>query len=547
VSLRNLGRYFRTVRYLRPTQVTARLCLKLRRPRSDLRPAPAIRPMIRAYEIPVEPAATLLGPGVFRFLNVERRCVTASDWRPKDVSMLWVYNLHYFDDLNARDAAQRGLWHRSLLDRWIADNPPGTGEAWEPYPVSRRIVNWIKWAVRGNTLPPSCRESIAVQTRWLTKRLEYHLLGNHLLANAKALFYAGSFFDGPEAERWCAHARRIIGEQLREQVLPDGGHFELSTMYHATVLEDLLDLVNVSQAYGRPPPADWLAAIARMRRWLSVMSHPDGEIAFFNDATFGVAPQREELDEYAARLGLAAELDGKEAITVLAQSGYVRAIAGGAYLLCDCAAVGPDYLPGHAHADTLSFELSLFGQRVFVNSGISRYGEDVERERQRGTAAHNTVIVDGCDSTEVWSGFRVARRARARLRSFDAQPRSTSIHATHDGYSRLPGRNEHSRRWMLGHEFLRIEDTVSGRFARAEALFHMHPEIVARASRRHGIDVCGPAGLLASVDFDGALSVEIRNGTWHPGFGLTLPNQHAAVQFAGDLLVTKVAWARSCQ
>ena len=82
--------------------------------------------------------------------------------------------------------------------------------------------------------------------------------------------------------------------------------------------------------------------------------------------------------------------------------------------LLDVAPVGPDYLPGHAHADTLSFELSLFGQRVLVNSGTSQYEAGPERSRQRGTAAHNTVIVDGHDSSEVWAGFRVARRASSR-------------------------------------------------------------------------------------------------------------------------------------
>src|SRR5690606_4780416 len=112
------------------------------------------------------------------------------------------------------------------------------------------------------------------------------------------------------------------------------------------------------------------------------------------------------------------------------------------------APVGPDYLPGHAHADTLSFELSLFGQRVLVNSGTSCYGHGSERIRQRGTTAHNTVVVDGADSSEVWSGFRVARRARAiNPEVHDHQGLEASC--SHDGYHRLPGRVTHHRRWRL--------------------------------------------------------------------------------------------------
>jgi len=184
---------------------------------------------------------TLVAADVFRFLNVERRCSLAADWQPGGADKLWIYNLHYFDDLNAHAAANRRHWHHQLLERWVAENPPGQGEGWEPYPLSRRIVNWVKWGLRGNAFPAACRTSLAVQARWLLGRLEYHLLGNHLLANASALVHAGLYFAGPEAERWYGRGMHILGRELPAQVLPDGGHFERSTMYHASTLEHLLD------------------------------------------------------------------------------------------------------------------------------------------------------------------------------------------------------------------------------------------------------------------------------------------------------------------
>ena len=69
------------------------------------------------------------------------------------------------------------------------------------------------------------------------------------------------------------------------------------------------------------------------------------------------------------------------------------------------------------HADNLSFEWSLGEQRVLVNSGTSLYGVSSERHRQRKTKSHNTVEIDGFDSSEIWSGFRVARRASSSLES----------------------------------------------------------------------------------------------------------------------------------
>src|SRR5690606_37317091 len=96
----------------------------------------------------------------------------------------------------------------------------------------------------------ACVHSLAVQVRWLRRCLEIHLLGNHLIANAKALVFAGLYFSGPEAHRWLATGLRILEREIAEQILPDGGQFERSTMYHALAYEDMLDLVNATTAFG---------------------------------------------------------------------------------------------------------------------------------------------------------------------------------------------------------------------------------------------------------------------------------------------------------
>src|SRR4029077_11004172 len=133
------GLYLPPVRHRRPIQVVSRGWLKVRRPRPDLRAAPPLRALTGRYVEPIAPRASLVAPDTFRFLNLERRCTRPEDWRPTDAAALWTYNLHYFDDLNARDAVSRAAWHRALLQRWVAENPVGDGAAWQPYPVSRRI------------------------------------------------------------------------------------------------------------------------------------------------------------------------------------------------------------------------------------------------------------------------------------------------------------------------------------------------------------------------------------------------------------------------
>jgi uncharacterized heparinase superfamily protein len=425
------------------------------------------------------------GPREFCFLGVSGGLERG--WDDGRCTKLWLYNLHYFDDLNAESAASRDAWHVALMDDWIRMHPPGGGTGWEPYPTSLRIVNWIKRHLDGRPLSAGQRESLAVQVRWLAQRLEWHLLGNHLFANAKALVMAGLLFDGAEADRWLAKGLAIVHREIPKQVLPDGGNFELSPMYHSIFLEDLLDLINAGHAYPLPSLTAsvdrWRETAGRMLVWLRALCHPDHEISLFNDAAIGIAPSPGELIAYAGRLGIAAPTSFDTAapvlpkITLLRESGYIRLENDCAVALLDVAAVGPDYLPGHAHADTLSFELSVFGQRLIVNGGTSRYGLGLERLRERGTAAHSTVIIDSQDSSEVWAGFRVARRARPFGLTISAQKDKAVVECSHDGYRRLPGRPVHRREWCLRPEGLRVRDKVEGNFQTAEARYHFHPEI----------------------------------------------------------------------
>lgn len=536
-------RYLHTVRYLRPSQVAARLWIRARRANVRLTPAPLLRTMHRAFLEPPSPAATMLAPRQFRFLNESHSLESAANWNDPRRSKLWLYNLHYFDDLNAAGASARADWHTGLLSRWIRENPPGFGNGWEPYPISRRMVNWIKWSLRGRSLDAEACQSLAVQARWLCRRLEWHLGGNHLLANAKALVYAGTFFEGVEAESWLRTGLRLLERQLAEQILPDGGHVERSPMYHAIVLEDLLDVCNILQAAGLPISETWRGCAVRMGAWLAAMSHPDGEIAFFNDAAFGVAPTLAELRRYAALLLDEAppQIAGSR---LLRDSGYARLECTGAVLLADCGAVGPDHLTGHAHADTLSFEFSLGGERVLVNSGTSVYGTGSERQRQRGTLAHNTVVVDGEDSSEVWSGFRVARRAYPLEVKLERTAVGFSLHAGHDGYRRLLGHNIHRRHWLLEDRRLMVEDTISGPHHSAVARFHLHPNTtVERFDTSAGTaQTRAPSGACIRWRFLRGLQTSIHDSTWHPEFGRSIPSRCLQVAAVDGRIVTEIQW-----
>jgi uncharacterized heparinase superfamily protein len=198
-----------------------------------------------------------------------------------------------------------------------------------------------------------------------------------------------------------------------------------------------------------------------------------------------------------------------------------------AELICDVAPVGPDYLPGHAHADTLSFELSIDGKRVLVNTGTSTYEAGPERFRERSTMAHNTVEVDGADSSEVWSAFRVARRARPFNVTVTDRGEELQLDAQHDGYRRLKGNVMHRRTWRLRDTALSIEDTLTGSFSNARVLLHLHPLVDADS---------------LALSFQPAAEPKVSPWMWAPEFGRTEESSMIDVAMTSDRLVTRIAW-----
>jgi uncharacterized heparinase superfamily protein len=538
-------RYWHTLRHLRGAQLAARATRRWKR--LDLAPQTGQR--LRACLVPIgidpwrECALDLSGR--FTFLNETRPPPDCGGWNKPDVPKLWRYNLHYFDWINAQhsraDAATSADTAAKWMMRWIAENPAAEGDGWEPYPLSLRIVNWIKWLSRGPAVDQATAAailaSLELQAHVLSQRLETDLLGNHLFENAKALMFGGCFFDGTRADTWFKRGAGLLGKELSEQILADGAFFELSPMYHSVILEDILDVISLQQAYPKRPFAAHdlgcprLQSIARsMLRWLEGMTHPDGRIALFNDAALDVTADSAMLTRYAERLGLTvASLVRADGVRVMEDSGFIRVDRGPVTAILDVGKVGPDHVPGHAHADTLSFECSLADQRLVVDTGTSVYGESPERLRQRGTAAHNTVVVDDQDSSEVWKGFRMARRAYPRDVVVDASREPWIVSAAHDGYRRLPGRVIHRRRWEFGSHSLLVADSLEGKYHSARARFHFHPRIE--------VALCGPGeGRLSGAD---GLSLRflikkgracLEDSTYHPEFGRSIRNQCLVVE-----------------
>ena len=459
----------------------------------------------------------------FLFLNKEYQ-LSVIGWDNPSQSKLWSYNLHYFDCLNQFElTAERIELQNNLINKWVIENPYGQGTVWEPYPTSLRIINWVKWHFKTDRLSDEAKLSLWNQVNWLVSRPEYHLLGNHLFINSKALLFSSVFFGLNDNSDIYRKALKILIEELDEQFLEDGAHFELSPMYHALAMEDLLDLYQLEPALpSNFPSQQILKKYSLGMNWLALMKYGDDQLPHFNDCANGIAPTFKELNELGIKLGLEQSFGTNENFSHFEQSGFAIFKDEDIHLIADIGEIGPDYLPGHAHADSLSFELAIKGKRVVVNSGTSEYGLSNERLRQRSTSAHSTIELDNKSSSEVWSGFRVARRARISEVEINLENEKLEFVAVHDGFRRIASKPLHKRKWKLYDGILEIIDEVTGSGNSVQLRYYLHPDIQIELHDDE-IVLSSSEEYLAKIRTD--RNVEVVDTTYHDKFGLSQKNK----------------------
>ena len=257
-------------------------------------------------------------------------------------------------------------------------------------------------------------------------------------------------------------------QELKEQILLDGAHYEQSPMYHCLLLDRLLDCYNVASRNlkfkGQEKEVLFFQEVAsRMLGHLESILYQDKTFPLFNDSAYDVAPIPQELFHYAQRLNVVWKS------IPLQESGYRKMVGLAMELFLDVGNVTATYQPGHTHADTFTYELRIHGKPFIVDTGISTYDKDKRRQWERGTAAHNTVVIAHQNSSEVWSGFRLGHRAKVTL----LKDSSKTIEALHDGFGKW---GKHIRRFQLGENQLYIKDEIS-KEAPAQNYIHLAPDI----------------------------------------------------------------------
>ena len=425
----------------------------------------------------------------FKFLNCIKELEFPIEWNKSDWQRLWQFNLHYFDW--ARDWLEQrlvsGTWcddaeHlECLLDQWIEFNVPGRGDGWHSYTLSLRCRNWI-WLFR--TCPelatPNRVKSLWYQLCWLQSHPEKCHGGNHWIENLTALAIGGLQFGGSEAGKMYVRAMNQLEQELKTQVLEDGGHEERTAAYHLLILNRLIELGCVVQSVTHQRP-NWLVnKIHKMVEWAELIRLSDGTFVRLNDAPVDICPPIDHVIDFAwsyldskdtaskglnlliSRMSRSFETSSEShmpkynnpsiqpSILDLPSTGWIIFRPGHDWeLVFKCGQSCPKHLPAHGHSDLLSFDLFHKGKPFLAETGTSIYGNCLDRNYERSYSSHNifqlgdiyknkdSESITWIEPIEVWGNFRAARKASIINRYYGKDLDSLWVRASHDAYNRL--------------------------------------------------------------------------------------------------------------
>lgn len=424
-----------------------------------------------------------------------------------DPRYVWEVNRHHHLVTLARAHALTGnaayaerVWRD--LRSWIEGNPPFFGINWaSALEVALRLMSWamaldlLGTAGSGPGDVEAVASSVSLQARHLSDNLSVYASSrnNHLIGEAVGLLVAGAKFPFLKgADVWRRRGSVLLERELDAQVTSDGVTREQALGYEVFVLELALLGNAAAECAGRALSSNFLERVRRMARFAGAAAAASSELPSIGDADGGRAyelsdrPSRQAMaavvcaallsgceEPGAAERGDLAPaiwLMGPESVASLLavrgrklgagvdepgsgafpEGGYFVAKGPGQHGVIDCGPLGYLSIAAHGHADCLSLSVCFDGRWILVDPGTYCYHRDAEwRDHFRSTAAHNTVVVDGHDQSQMLGSFMWGRRANARPITWAVADEFTAFSGAHDGYVAGSG-VRHTRTVVLG-------------------------------------------------------------------------------------------------
>ncbi|MBL8710902.1 MAG: heparinase II/III family protein, partial [Rhodospirillaceae bacterium] len=427
-------------------------------------------------------AGLLLLEGEFRFAGEVVRGPTplgnpmgvGEGWREIVNSFAWLNDLRAVGGPSARQLA------RQLVMRWIEENERYDAFTWRADILAARLhnilLNHSYLEVNNDALFRSqLLLSLSRQAEHLCRALPDGLAGGAYVKAVVTLMLAGLML--PRGEKWLARGQALLGPALAAQMLADGGHVERSPQVMLGLLQHLIDLRDTFQAALTHMPAQaprmpesLPLTINNLGSVLLMLSHGDGMLAGFNDTP--------ELDPLELVRTIERTGDKLRPLNQLPLTGFQRLDRGRTSVIMDCGAPPRHGLDDHAHAGTLSFELTHEDERMIVNCGAHPWSKEW-RQVQRTTAAHSTLIVDNTNSAMLLPHGGLALRPNVVTCRREETDGQIWLDTSHDGYEEGFGL-VHRRKLYLsanGHDFMGEEHLVGPGGNEYALRFHLHPQV----------------------------------------------------------------------
>ena len=466
------------------------------------------------------------------------------------------------------------------LGSWLKQNPFGLGMNWRSgLELGIRLINWV-WAVDlvedsgviDNGFRHRLLDSVSRHIWEIDRKYSRDSsVNNHLIGEAAGVFVATSYFGNlRNASKWRARSREILCREILSQTFPDGGTLEQAIGYHFFVLQFFVIADIIARATGQNMPESYWSRLEKMFEFLGILSEGGDGLPLFGDcddgyvldlgqdphdirewlsvgaALFGRSDFKEWAGGYAEPVEWLLSEPGRQSFKAIPElqnkTSTSRAFKDSGYYLLqhgefdspdrisvvfDCGPLGMGALAGHGHADALSFTLRAFGRDVLVDPGTYDYFSYPKwREYFRSTRAHNTVVIDGRDQSEMLGLFLWGRRAKADCLSWQPTDVGGKVIGKHDGYMHLDDPVTHKRMLDLdGQELVVRDDIIAHGKHEIEVFFHLAEHCVVNPAGKNCylVDV-GPGTI--EIELDPCLQVASFNGSKDPIFGWVSRGYH---------------------
>ena len=412
----------------------------------------------------------------------DRHWADIDDFSFGDIKLIWeasrfspVYALVRAYVLTGNEEYPKAFW--VLVEDWAQHNPPQLGPNWKcGQEAAFRLMAWCFGLHGFQDSPQSTPERIgnltamiAVTCERIEANIDYALSqnNNHGISEAVGLFTVGILFpEFRQAESWLARGRDLLESQARTQIYDDGAYVQHSMNYHRVMLHDYLWAMRLGETNAAPFSEALYGRLLRSTEFLDAVTDPvSGRVPNYgnNDGTqvlpltdceygdfrptlqalyylcsrqrrFAPGPWDEGLIWLFRETALAAPMRPSKQRTMLTSSGYYLMNGRESWAMIRCA----DYHDRPAHADQLHLDLWWRGLNVAIDSGTYHYNAPPPWETVfTGTAAHNTITVDGEDQMRRFSRFLWLDWANGTQIEHRREGESESWAGEHNGYRRL--------------------------------------------------------------------------------------------------------------